>query len=160
MSTLDTHWNKPIASLTGLGYLSHVDVGEDSYGPFIECDDGRDHHVIGYTDELRFHVEQGAIADAYLVDGWLTDQACRAVTGTIQKILRESSSLPETYIAALSVDNTSGDEPGIEVAFALPSDLVLTVEQAHNQIMWPFWGTMINITDPGTFGAPYLWAHV
>lgn len=161
-TALDSVWNKPVASLTGMDVLTYTEIGEDDPRPKIECADGRDHssHYIGFDEYLQFAVDRGDIDDKYLVDGWLNAAGLGAVRAAIQVILRDKGVLPADLIEQVTVDDISGDEPGIVVSVPLAVADPRTVEEAHDQVMWPFWAAMINMCDPGTFNWPYLWAHL
>jgi len=153
MTTLDSLRREPVYKLTGLDRLDINDLGVDDFGdsPYLETDDGeRAYHTVGFTEYLsavgRDDLDQSELPK---------------VADAIRAILTDKTSLNADTISTLDVSTLdSGDEPAITVEITFDSASNLTVEEAFNTIMWPFWAAMANMTDRGTFNWPYLWNQV
>ncbi|MGI6797976.1 hypothetical protein [Gordonia sihwensis] len=162
MSNINQYWDKPLADLVGLDRLQLDDVGMDDPRAYIETADAdRDYHEIVFCESLAFANEYKHIADKDLADGWLTPSALERTKTAIKAILAEKTSIPAETLDSIGIeDGGVGDEPGFEVSLTLPVKSSITFGQAHDVVMWPFWATMINISDPGTFNSPYLWNSI
>lgn len=60
---------------------------------------------------------------------------------------------------SLQVQDMSGDDPGFEFSIALPASALGMTPEELEEAAWPFVVTMLNITDPGTFGVTYIMAE-
>lgn len=152
MTTLDSLRSKPVYALTGLDRLDITYLGVDDFGasPYVETDDGeRAYHTVGFTEYLSAVGRED-----------LDQSELPKVAAAIRAILADKTSLSADTISTLDVSHLDSDEPGIAVEITFDSASNLTVEEAFNTIMWPFWAAMANMTDRGTFNWPYLWNQV
>ena len=164
---VDQCWEEKIDSLNDAGRLDGEQIGEDFYHPFIETDDGRGYHEVGYTEYLDFHngnhfidpefLESGDDPDA---DGWLNGSGEAAVETRIEDLLTQSG-VDKDIVDSLEISQEmGGDEPNFTMTLAVPSDADMTVHQMFDRIVSPFFGAMKNGTDPGTFGHTYLFSDL
>ena len=166
-SLVDQHWDDRIDSLNDAGRLDGEQIGEDSYGPYIEADDGRGHHEVGYTEYLDWHAEHKGIDAEFLESGddpdaedWLNDRGEAAVKARIAELLAKNG-MDKDIADSLDISQEmGGDDPNFTMTLAVPSDADMTVRQMFDRIANPFFGTMQNGTDPGTFGHPYLFSDL
>ncbi|MCK0441298.1 hypothetical protein MUG78_18020 [Gordonia alkaliphila] len=162
MININQYWDKPLADLFGLDRLQLDDVGMDDPRAYIvTADTDRDYHEIIFCESLAFANECKHIAEKDLVDGWLTASALDRAKAAIKAILAAETSISAEVLDTIEIeDGGVGDEPGFEVSLSLPVNSSLTFGLAHDVVIWPFWATMINICDPGTFNSPYLWNRI
>lgn len=162
---IDTAIDKPISALNGYDRLEGIDFGGDE-PMWMETDDGRGYHVIGYTEYLRFHLDCGNIAEHLLAgedsDRWLTSQGLAQVGEYLKQLLaRPRYGLEQALIDSVEVsDQLGGDEPNFSISFAVDSAADMTVGQFIDKVWSAFAATMTNVTDPGTFNHPYLFSEV
>lgn len=151
--------NQPVSALSDCSRIDGRELGVDKYVDcFIECDDGRGYHEIGYTDYLRFATERGDLDGEINANGWLTSSALLKYEARARDYLKDAG-LPTAPLNTLSAgDQAGGDDPNVTFTITVPSNVDMTVGQMWDQIGWPFIATLINVTDPGTFNSPYLWA--
>lgn len=157
---LSSVWDEPVSALIGADFLGHYDVGEDQFGPQLECaDTAEGSHSVEFVD--YFHAHAGVIPEALLDDGYLTKDGVAAVQHAVRSILADKNWLPAHLIEQVCVDADGiGDDPGIEVSISIPATSNLSVAEAHDTIMQPLWSAMYNMTDRGTFNWPYLYANL
>lgn len=159
-NAVDKIWRSPITALTGMGYLAGQEVGEDLPGAFLEADTGDGHHVIGYIEYLHFAVEHNDIPRSWLDEGWLAREGAAKVQEWLMDYLCGQTRLPEAICRTVEVEDQGGDEPNISVTIKVDNTAAMTVEEMFTSIAQPFWASLANVTDPGTFNRPYLWAAI
>lgn len=124
--------------------------------PFLTAHEGGAHVV--FTDDMHFHMEH--YADALEELGILSDSEwlnLPYVSGWIMvRIVESEAGLSE---GAVSVDlNDGGEYTTLEYAYELPPEaLEMDVDSEELfELCWDFLATCVNVTDPGTFGSPYI----
>lgn len=155
------------------GYDTHVDGIELWGGPdyresYLETPEDpamgetrRDYYVVGYTEPLEWHMgHYGPVMRAMTtpVDEtdpesprWLTQEADRALVEVVK------GHLSEPLREGLDLEETGGDDPNFTLATTIPGDV------NHERLIdraWEFTAALTNLTDPGTFGVPYLFREV
>ena len=78
-------------------------------------------------------------------DGWFTKDAMKKAEVFISKLMKDPKKL--------SVEHCSGDSPGIEVSYGIGKH---NSEESAWKAAHPLYATMMNVTDPGTFGSEYI----
>lgn len=120
----------------------------------VDCDGTM---KLSWTDSLQFHSEYMSDRWAEMVDedGYLTDEVAEAAVQSIEDAL-QSKHIELTHDPAEEWD----DEPsiGITVYVDLPAGLDTTLEVAYD-MAWEVIATLANMTDPGTFGSPYMYTE-
>lgn len=173
--TLDSHWNQPVTSLLGEGYLDYMDLGENDVGPFADFGDPGDEREgleFGYAEGLDFAFDHDHIPSELILT-WGDDletstlddvRVLRLIKQALIAIAKECDpQYPSlsSQIDSLSLDaDFQGDSNHVEVTIYVPADAAMTVRKMMDTIVNPFFGLMINSTDPGTFFHPYLWSKI
>lgn len=126
-------------------------VGEDL--PMHVRVDSDARSVLVWTEYVDFHVHVRGLTNLVdALDGRPTERACDALHGVLDGELNRS------LIYVYYVDIASGDEPAFEIEVELNTDptddLTALAEDA-----WAVASTLINVTDPGTFGHIYALAE-
>ncbi|KMV19646.1 hypothetical protein ACT17_06300 [Mycolicibacterium conceptionense] len=156
MSLINSNWNDSIDSIRNTSRYSAAEIGEDQLpGAYLETDG--DDLVVGAVEYLHFANERGDL-EGLTDDGWLTDSGLRKAEETMKKLLKDAG-VPGADTLSVS-DQTGGDDPHVDFSIAIPADSNASVGQVVDQVVHPFCAVVQNVTDPGTFGSPYLWSEV
>lgn len=120
---------------------AHISVPEDDESSV----------VFAHTETLDFHRGHMDEDWARLVDedGYLTDQTIKQM----EAVLSEESN-------GVSVDIYQEDEGYFYVEIALPGVTLDTDQQTAELAAWTPLASVINLTDPGSFGHVYLFNEV
>lgn len=107
-----------------------------------------------WVESLDFHAKNYSLYLDGLTDdeGYLTEEAVTALV----KVIKEN--LPENMQDLEHADHEEwDDEPsvGLSLRLTLPKGLD-TPEEEFYSAAYPFYATMLNGTDPGTFNHPYF----
>ena len=116
-------------------------------------------HVV-FTDDMEFHRNHYSGELEKL--GYITDES-DATLGLSPKATRIMAAIIEHEAGlargTVSIDEVSGwDYNHLEYAYELPSgalDMGVDSEELFD-LCWDFLATCVNVTDPGTFGSPYI----
>ncbi|WPH57860.1 hypothetical protein [Mycobacterium phage WXIN] len=133
-----------------------------AYSCYLEVDRDERHAVIVWVEPLRFHAEyNGPRKGCYKSgdddwsphvdnDGYLNRDARTALGNRLQDYLGARGHVvePDAY--------DGSDEPNITFEIVTSYEDGETFSHWHDRIGWPVVGTLINVTDPGTFNSPYL----
>lgn len=127
---------------------------DDTPGMRVEV--GQGWPMIVMDESLTFHLDRAADL------GGRIDIASDGFLARLQTEL--DGMLPDGFAAKVSWSPCDGpdDVPFVQIEAWLPEDqfnAAMTVQQAYD-LLWPGIATLINITDPGTFNSPYLYAGV
>ena len=155
MTLIDSNWNDSVEAIRNHGRLSHTEISEDGLpGAYLETDG--DTLLVGAVEYLRFASERGDLDGLTDGDGWLTGGGLRMVGEAMMKLLKDAG-VPGADSLAAS-DQAGGEEPHVDFSMTIPADSNATVGQIITAVVHPFCATVQNVTDPGTFGSPYLWS--
>lgn len=125
--------------------------GEITPGVRVEIDEKFGHVDLIWVESLAFHLETRPEEMARLTnaDGFLTHDGVQILLATLRALLPRAEIFHEP--------GEEGDEPslGITVRIPTPKGESTTINEL-NDLVWPFYATLHNITDPGTFNSPYL----
>lgn len=131
-------------------YLTSEDMGLDNdsgariYGN-VE-DDGS--AVVTFVDYTDFHRDlHPELFDAE--EGWMRAESLA--------ILRR---LAAERFGAAEVGDEDGDEPHVVFVWVVPDAAAKMTAGSVGESVWPAIAKVINETDPGTFGARYIYADV
>lgn len=157
MSLIETHWNDPVRVLRNTSRYSAAEIGEDQLpGAYLETDG--DEFVVGVVEYLHFANERGDLEGLTDDEGWLTPEGARKATEVLRTLLKKAG-VPGADTLD-STDQTGGDDPHIDFSITIPTVGDATVGAVVDQVVHPFCAVIQNVTDPGTFGSPYLWSEV
>lgn len=138
--------------------LAVIEVGDDG--------DGDMHHGLDFREEMRFSSEYFGHHDDYgrmFLTGGNDSEECEDngdwLTPRAEKILtrRVNGLLPDDFDACTYCDTS--DYPHIVIAVTYNGDRELTDDNIED-VYWDAYATLMNITDPGTFNSPYVFADV
>ncbi|MBM4574818.1 hypothetical protein GS896_27560 [Rhodococcus hoagii] len=141
--------------------LEPRDLGDDD--PRVAVEVSADGSVSAiFSEALQFHRDRG-LPDG-IVDGGgeLTDGGRVRIETYLRGLLRERTGLDGAALAVNTDDQTSviGEEPGFAVVLHTQADPATAFRDYWDNTGWPFFALMINVSDPGTFNHPYLFAHI
>lgn len=134
----DAYYDVASENLPGV----RAEINEDGTADLIWVE-SLDFHAKNYSEYLEGLTDE---------DGYLTDAAVAALVKVITK------HLPENMQDLEHVDHEQwDDEPsvGLSLRLTLPKGLD-TPEEEFYSAAYPFYATMLNGTDPGTFNHPYF----
>lgn len=145
------------------GGIVHAEemIGEDESHFWADASENGMLVDLVWEEFLDFHLDHYLPMVEPLVDverEWmLTDRGEAAMVQAIRQCFEEKG-LRELG-AQISVDRTGGGSDG--PSFAVIANLELPDGPATSfgtlaEMSWPFYATMTNITDPGTFGSDYV----
>ncbi|MDE8649048.1 hypothetical protein PXH69_29160 [Rhodococcus qingshengii] len=141
--------------------LSHLDLALDDERFEVEInEDGAVSAIFGVT--LAFHRELGLKDGIVDSDGELTKSGAERLQTYLRKYLSEESGLDTSTLEVSADEQTStlGEDPGFAVILTSTPGLSTKFQKYWDETLWPFSATMINICDPGTFNAPYMFDHI
>lgn len=156
MVNIDDYWTRPTSALVGHDRFSAPELGEDDLpGAYLETDGQL---VLGAVEYLGFATDRGDLDGHVDGDGWLTPAARDKARDLMRRYLAEARVPGAENLQA--DDCTGGDDPHIDFSLVVPASGSQTVEQLHAAVIAPFFATVQNVTDPGTFNRPYIWADL
>ena len=134
-----------------------VDQGEtldDNGQAILEVDQIANTATVAWTEPLAFHAAYNGDDWTRHVDadGYLTPAAEPALAERLSGMFPESCNGTTIFTDYDDV----GDAPAIRFELTtsyLPGE---TFDHWFDRIGWPIVATLVNVTDPGTFGSPYL----
>jgi hypothetical protein len=140
--------------------LTALDFGHDNSLDLLVEIDLEGYADIQIAEPLAFHAERAGDAWRVLVDegGYLTTAGAAKVVAELTRLI--------TAATGLTVDiehadyRQYDDEPTFGVSILTDYRPDETLQQWTDRIGWPVMATYINVTDPGTFGSPYLFDAV
>lgn len=140
---LEGFWD--IAARHELGIVTEetwtaAELGLEHLNPFISVDMTPEGGSVEWHEYLHFHEEREGNEDLFDDDGWLTDEAERA--------------LAERYDAG--VEHFGGDDPHVTLIWSIPP---MSAERI-GEYMWNDLARVANETDPGTFGSSYVFNEI
>lgn len=146
-----------LVSLSG-SQLSWTEIGLDDSRFTVNIAESGDATIeIGFLEPLHFHKDREPDLWATLVDsdGTLTHDAEERIVAHLGDLVRQRISNSSFTIENLS-GSTGDDEDVLGVSFYTEYTPGETFGQWWDRIGWPIIAQTINVTDPGTFDAPYL----
>lgn len=149
-----------MTDLRGTSLDGHDLTGGDDFRFTVHVGDDDGRATLAFTEPLGFHAdyagpdEWSAVTDA---DGWLTHAAETILADRLRDYLAAELGEAPEYIGAV---DSGGDEPVLELEVAADYRPGETFGQWFDRIGWPVVASIINTTDPGTFGAPYWFASL
>lgn len=141
-------------------------LAESPHDCILEVD--RDDHkaIVVWREPLQFHIDWNSgehyfdtaprvnqwsqLADS---DGWLTDSAELKLAERLTGYLRKAG-IDDADVFTTGYNGE--DEPTLTFEIVTPYRAGETFDSWFERIGWPVAATLINVTDPGTFMAPYL----
>lgn len=167
-----------VIALNGLGYMSHIDLGEDDAR--LTAEFGDDPDEIGYyldfafTESFDFAREHEHFPLRFTgADGEVDYQLLAPAVATVLNDLYRSRYVVDPTVTvgpefedgddeqqtiAIDVEPGYGDDDGMVVTLLIPVRAAITVAEMFERFVHPFTALMINVCDPGTFNHPYLWS--
>ena len=156
---------------------THIDIDSSPFAALEVWDDGDGnmHHVLDFREEMGFHSEYfedhenyDGMFDPSLISSdecgycgdcshcedygdWLSPRAEKLLARRVTELL------PDNFVANTFCDTS--DYPHIIISVTYNGDRELTDDNIEN-VYWDAYATLMNITDPGTFNAPYVFADV
>ncbi|QDM58027.1 hypothetical protein SEA_BOMBITAS_195 [Mycobacterium phage Bombitas] len=149
-----------------------ADLGEpldDEANCYLEVDTEERQAIIVWVESLAFHAEfngprQYVATSSYFVDkampdhwsahvdadGWLTRAATDAIVARLQGYIGDCGKVYELEYG--------GDEPNITFEIVTSYEDGETFDHWFDRVGWPIVATLRNVTDPGAFMSPYLFA--
>ena len=124
-------------------------------------DDAGSAPVAGFAEYLDWHMSYAPELMQHLTEGdeddrWLTPEALEAVGQVVLEHLPEHvRNMP--YLNLEVTDEAGGDDPNFTVTIELPVD---DDSDGLINLTWTLTATVANLSDPGTFGVPYLFNEV
>lgn len=162
------NWDKPWNSLDFDGEeLDARDLAEDelpsayAYVGYPGENQGVEFEVADYIRD--FHTDPDRLSPTLLDSrGYLTKDAMMKIQKFFTEQLQSERycGVDDVVTQSVGVDDSRGDEPHYNVSLVVPYDIEGTVEEVHDRYVTPFFACFQNITDPGTFNEPYLFAYV
>lgn len=143
-----------------------IDVDSSPFATLEVWDDGDGNmqHGLDFWEGMRFHSEVFAGHDNYrdmfsLAGDEVRDEHGDWLTPRAEKLLarRVTELLPENFVAHTFWYDI--DDPHIVISVTYNGDRELTDDNIEN-VYWDAYATLMNITDPGTFNAPYVFSDV
>lgn len=143
-----------------------IDVDSSPFATLEVWDDGDGYmyHGLDFREEMRFHSEYFEGHENYQdmfspADDEVRDEHGDWLTTRAEKLLarRVTELLPEYFVASTFCDTS--DYPHIVISVTYNGDRELTDDNIEN-VYWDAYATLMNITDPGTFNAPYVFSDV
>lgn len=129
-------------------------LAESPIDCYLEVD--RDDHkaIVVWREPLQFHIEfNGArwsdFADS---DGWLTGSAELGLAARLTSYLAKAGIEADVYTTGFNGE----DEPTLTFEVATAYRAGETFDSWYGRLGGPIVATLTNVTDPGTFMAPYL----
>lgn len=136
--------------------LAVIEVGDDG--------DGDMHHGLDFREDMRFSSEYFTWGDNYqdmfsLADDEVRDEHGDWLTPRAETLLarRVNELLPDDFDAYTYCDTS--EYPHIVISVTYNGDRELTDDNIED-VYWDAYATLMNITDPGTFNSPYVFADV
>lgn len=156
---------------------TQIDTDSNPFAALEVWDDGDGYmyHGLDFREDLKFHAEYFERHDDYgrMFFPGMTDSeecgdcgACRYcedygdwLTPRAEKLLarRVTEFLPDNFVAHTFCDTS--EYPHIIISVTYNGDRELTDDNIE-EVYWPAYATLMNITDPGTFNSPYVFADV
>ena len=159
---------------------THIDVDSNPFVALEVWDDGDGYmyHGLDFREGMEFHSEYFEGHENYdrmflpsMIDSeecgycgdcshcshcedygdWLTPRAEKLLARRVTELL------PDNFVASTFCDTS--DYPHIVISVTYNGDRELTDDNIES-VYWPAHAVLANITDPGTFGAPYVFADV
>nr|WP_296774800.1 hypothetical protein [Rhodococcus sp. (in: high G+C Gram-positive bacteria)] len=154
---MTTLTGQPLATLTG-SHLSHIELGlDDPRFTVVVADRGDDTVYIEFVEPTAFHRDREPALWSTLVDhdGELTAPSESRLVEHLGNLVRTRISDPNFSVD--SEPSLGGDEQEVlGVSYSAAYTAGETFDQWWERIGWPIIAETINVTDPGTFNAPYL----
>lgn len=154
---MTTLTGQPLATLTGT-HLSHIELGlDDPRFTVVVADRGDDTVYIEFVEPTAFHRDREPALWSTLVDrdGELTAPSESRLVEHLGNLVRTRISDPNFSVD--SEPSLGGDEQEVlGVSYSAAYTAGETFDQWWERIGWPIIAETINVTDPGTFNAPYL----
>ncbi|MFT7021381.1 MAG: hypothetical protein ACJA07_000458 [Rhodococcus sp. (in: high G+C Gram-positive bacteria)] len=151
---MTTLTGQPLASLSG-SHLSSIELAiDDSRFTVVIADSTVN---IEFVEPLAFHKEREPKLWSTLVDsdGSLTAAAAARLVEHLGNLVRQRVS--DQNFSVDSEPSLGGDEEEVlGVSYSAAYIAGETFDQWWERIGWPIIAETINVTDPGTFNAPYL----
>lgn len=154
---MTTLTGQPLASLSG-SHLSSIELAiDDPRFTVVIADNGESTVYIEFVEPLAFHKEREPKLWSALVDsgGSLTAAADARLVEYLGNLVRQRVS--DQNFSVDSEPSLGGDEEEVlGVSYSAAYTAGETFDQWWERIGWPIIAETINVTDPGTFNAPYL----
>lgn len=141
--------------------LSHLDIGEQDVRFVVEIGEEGSVAII-FGEPLAFHLEYGLPDGIVDSDHNLTKDGSVRIQTFLRALLTEKTGIDGSLLHLDADDATfvCGDDPGFAITLAVKVDPSSTVQALHDNMIVPFVALMINVSDPGTFNHPYLFANI
>lgn len=133
---LRDHMDDTIPAVDILGDHERWEVAITEHGPLLE-----------WTEQTHFHRER--FPEMFDEEGWPKD----GVSEALEAALREHTGRDDITV---DEDHSGTDEPGFVVVVPVDG---LTMDSEVSDLgekVWPSVAMLTNVTDPGTFGSPYI----
>lgn len=152
---------------TGTNQGADIEVWDDG--------DGYMYHGLDFREDMEFHSEYFEDHENYdrmFLPSLISSDECGYcgdcshcedygdwLTPRAEKLLarRVTELLPDDFVASTFCDTS--DYPHIIISVTYNGDMELTDDNIES-VYWAAYAVLMNITDPGTFGAPYVFADV
>lgn len=162
------NWEKPWNSLDFDGEeFDARDLAEDAL-PHAYADSGLPNEGLGVEFGVTDYINDFHTAHDYVESGLLNEDGflTTAALGKIQEFYTQQlqsdryCGVQDAVTESVEVDDFRGDEPHYCVSLIVPYDTEGTVEEVFDKYVSTFFACVQNVTDPGTFNEPYIFAHV
>ena len=128
-------------------YYDATDLGDDTGRSYATVTDEGYLSVV-YNEGQRWHREVRNVKEN------LTDADLEEMAETVMAEMGNAHRVSAWLTADMSDPEEDAIEFSIEIPLPLPADEL--TEELAAELAWSFIATCINVTDPGTFGAPYI----
>lgn len=123
-----------------------TELGDDTGRAYaVQADNDPTVVFVTYNEGLRWHHE------AHNVRENLTDADLEEMAEAVMAEMGDT----HRVTAWRAQDSDDPEEEAVEFSIEIPAKGELT-DDVVADLAWPFIATCINVTDPGTFGAPYI----
>lgn len=123
-----------------------IELGDDTGRAYaVQADDDPTVVAVTFNEGLRWHREVRNVKED-LTDADLEEMA--------EEVMAEMGNTHRVSVWRAQADYDP-EEEAVEFSVEIPVEGELT-DDVVAALAWPFIATCINVTDPGTFGAPYV----